>query len=172
MKLLITGKPRSGKTTLCKRIIDPLGSEYKVGGILTQEIKEGGVRKGFKVMDLARGKEGVLAHVNQERGPRIGRYRVNMRDLEDIGAKAILHAIDACDLVVIDEVGPMELHSKGFIEAVGKAFNSDKHVMATIHFKSRHELIEKLKNRKDVTLVEIDESNRDALLEKLKRFEG
>jgi nucleoside-triphosphatase len=172
MKLLITGLPRSGKTTLCKRIIDSLGSEYKVGGMLTEEIKEGGVRKGFKLVDLARGKEGVLAHVNRGRGPRIGRYRVNLRDLEDIGEKAILHAIDACDLIVIDEVGPMELHSKRFIEAVGKAFNSDKHVMATVHFKSRHALIEKLKNRKDVTLVEIDESNRDALVEKLMRFEG
>lgn len=172
MKLLITGKPRSGKTTLCKRIIDSLGSEYKVGGMLTEEIKEGGVRRGFKVADLARGAEGILAHVNQEHGPRIGRYRVNLQDLKEVGEKAILDAVDACDLVVIDEVGPMELHSKGFIEAVGKAFNSDKHVIATIHFKSRHELIEKLKNRKDVTLVEINESNRDALAEKLKRFEG
>jgi nucleoside-triphosphatase len=172
MKLLITGKPRSGKTTLCKRVIDSLGSEYKVGGMLTEEIKEGGVRKGFKVVDLARGEEGILAHVNQKYGPRIGGYRVNLRDLEDIGEKAILHAIDACDLIAVDEVGPMELQSKGFITAVGKAFNSDKHVIATIHFKSRHELIEKLKNRKDVTLVEIDESNRDALAEKLTRFEG
>jgi len=140
--------------------------------MLTEEIKEGGVRRGFKVVDLARGAEGILAHVNQEHGPRIGRYRVNLQDLKEIGEKAILGAVDACDLVVIDEVGPMELHSKGFIEAVGKAFNSDKHVIATIHFKSRHELIEKLKNRKDVTLVEINESNRDALAEKLKRFEG
>jgi len=58
----------------------------------------------------------------------------------------------------------------GFTAAVGKAFNSDKHVMATVHFKSRHELIEKLKNLNDVTLVEIDESKRDAF--KLMRFEG
>lgn len=168
MKLLITGRPRSGKTTLCKRIIDSLGSEYTVGGMLTEEIKESGVRKGFKVMDLARGKEGVLAHINQRHGPRVGKYRVNLRDLEDVGAKAILHAKDACDLIVIDEVGPMELHSKAFMEAVGKAFNSDRHVIATIHYKSRHELIERLKNRKDVTLVEINESNRDEWAEKLR----
>jgi nucleoside-triphosphatase len=88
-----------------------------------------------------------------------------------VGEKAIIDAVKTCDLVVIDEVGPMELHSEGFAAAVAKAFNSDKHVMATIHFKSKHGLIRELKSRKGTVLFEINEGNRDVLLEKiLERF--
>lgn len=119
MKIAITGHPGVGKTTLVERVLAEV--PLKAGGMITKEIRKVGRRVGFAVIDVATGKEGVLAHIHREEGPRLGRYRVNLEDLEGIGAAAIERAIDTCQLVVVDEVGPMELKSPRFIAAVQRA---------------------------------------------------
>ncbi len=166
MKVLVTGKPGCGKSTLCIKVAQALGTNLKVGGMISAEIREGGVRKGFKLVDLKTGEEGVLAHVAGS-GPRVGKYCVNLYDLDAIGAGAIERATDACDLVVIDEIGPMELHSNTFIEAVRRAFEEAANILATIHYRSRHTLVEELKNREDVRLYEIHEGNREGVLREI-----
>jgi nucleoside-triphosphatase len=168
MKLLITGLPGCGKTTLCRKIIQAL-KDKKIGGILSEEIREGGERKGFKIIDIKTGAEGVLAHVAQKEGPRVGKYRVNLSDIDRFSG-----AIENdCDLVVIDEIGPMELHSTKFIRAVRAVFESGRSVVAAIHYKSKHLLVQELKHRKDVVTYEINEANRNKVLEEiLRRFQG
>lgn len=161
MKILITGHPGCGKTTLIMKVIRAVDREF--GGMFSAEIREGGIRKGFKIVDIATGKEGILAHVNQKIGPRLGKYRVNLLDLEEIGVRAIENALAKCDITVIDEIGPMELKSEKFIKTVRKAFESERDIIATIHYKSRHPLVEEIKTRKDVIVYEIDENNRDSV---------
>ena len=90
-RVAITGRPGVGKTTLIQRVLERIS--LSAGGMTTQEIRKCGVRVGFSVTDLATGREGILAHLHQRTGPRIGRYRVNLRDLEQIGIEAIRHAI-------------------------------------------------------------------------------
>lgn len=171
MKLLITGRPGSGKTTLCKRVIDALGDKLRIGGVITEEVRHGGIRAGFKIRDLMTGAEMLLAGVGLEQGPKVGKYRVNLSALDELGVKALLRALERCDLIVIDEVGAMELKSPVIVEAVAKVFNSEKHVMATIPLKSGHEIIKELKSREDITLIEINPGNRKTMLNKiLKRF--
>ncbi|MEE8167807.1 MAG: NTPase [Candidatus Hydrothermarchaeales archaeon] len=165
MKILITGKPGCGKTTLCKKIIEAL-EDWEVGGIISAEIKEEGTRIGFNIMDLKTGEEGTLAHILGS-GPRVGKYRVNLQDLNVIGAGAIERAAHSCDLVVIDEIGPMELHSDAFIRAVRQAFEAPVNVLATIHYRSRHPFVEELKHRRDVRLYEIHEGNRESVLKEI-----
>jgi len=77
---------------------------------------------------------------------------------------AIGNAIKKCDVVVIDEIGPMELCSDRFIEAINNAFDSDKCILATIHFRSKHPVIEGIKEREDVAIYRLDEDNRDEML--------
>ncbi len=163
-KILITGLPGCGKTTLCTRAIDSVGDAYNVGGIISTEIRESGSRKGFKIIDISTKEEGILAHVNQKTGPRIGKYRVNLNDLDEVGVNAIGNAIEKCDVVVIDEIGPMELCSSRFIEVINAAFDSDKCILATIHFRSRHPVVEGIKNREDVAIYRLHENNRDEML--------
>ena len=142
-----------------------------IGGIITEEVREKGVRRGFRIRDLTRGWEAVLADVALKRGPLVGKYRVNL-DALNLGEKALLRAVESCDLIVIDEVGPMELKSPGFASAVAKAFNSQKHVMATMPLKAGHEIISKLRRREDISLWEINPGNRKIVLKEiLKRFE-
>jgi nucleoside-triphosphatase len=169
MKVLITGLPGCGKTTLCRKVMQTLKNRYKIGGILSEEIREAGKRKGFKIIDIKTGKEGVLAHVAQKTGPRVSKYRVNLDDIKDVGVKAIEDAAETCDLVVIDEIGPMELFSEGFIDVVKYVFKGNKNILATIHYRSGHPIIDEIRHRRDVIIYKIDETNRNRILEEILR---
>lgn len=131
--------------------------------MISQEILERGVRVGFKIIDLLNNVEGILAHINREDGPQVGKYRVCLEDLERIGAKAILDACERADVVVIDEVGPMELYSETFKNAVLRALNSGKVVLGTIHWKAKTPFTEIIRRRGDIKIIEVRYENRNLL---------
>lgn len=105
---------------------------------------------GFKIKDLASGREGILAHVEQKGGPQVSKYRVNIFDLEDIGVKAIEEAKDRADWIIIDEIGKMELYSKKFENVVRELLSSNKNILATVHWKYEHSLIVEIKRNYEV----------------------
>ncbi|MCW4047721.1 MAG: NTPase [Candidatus Bathyarchaeota archaeon] len=163
--LLLTGNPGVGKTTVLAKAVNALKEKgYSVGGMISREVREGGTRVGFEILDLNSGKRGWLAHVNQQAGPQVGKYHVNIEDLNAVGAKAIVDAVEKCDIIAIDEIGPMELFSEKFKEATRKALNSRKPVLAVIHWKAR-ELISEAKNREDSEMFTVTHENRDELPE-------
>jgi nucleoside-triphosphatase len=138
-------------------------NNWNVGGIITQEIRSGGSRVGFEIRDLSTGKRGWLAHVDQKHGPQIGRYRVNMNDLDSIGAEAIIYAVLNSDVVIVDEVGPMEVLSDKFKEAVRKAVGSQKPLLAVVHWKASDKLIASIREREDVESYLATQENREHL---------
>ncbi|MBS3816960.1 MAG: NTPase [Candidatus Thermoplasmatota archaeon] len=129
--IFITGPPRSGKSTLVKKVLKD--TDLKVEGLRTPDIREDGDRKGFKLVDMETGEEGILAHVDLERGPKVSRYRVDLKDLEKFTKKSLRDHPDGCDLIVIDEIGTMELFSDEFEEAVKDLLNEDIPVLAVLH---------------------------------------
>ncbi len=160
----VTGRPGVGKTTVLLRIVENLKAKnYIVGGMLSREARKGGSRVGFEILDLTTGRKGWLAHVNQPLGPKVGKYRVNLEDLNSVGVKAILEALRKADVIAIDEIGPMELYSQAFIEAVKNALESNKPVIGTVHSRARHQLINYLKNREDSEIFEVTLENRSTL---------
>ena len=138
-----------------------------VGGMISQEARENGVRVGFEIVDLGSGKNGWLAHVNQKAGPQVGRFRVNIVDLEEIGAKAIVEATEKREVVAIDEVGPMEFFSPKFKQAVKQALDSARPVLSVIHAKAHDPLLDEMRQRADAETFTVTLANRDALPEKL-----
>ena len=101
--LILTGSPSVGKTTMLMKTVEALKERgFSVGGIVSREVREGGVRVGFEIVDVNSSRRGWLAHVNQKAGPQVGKYRVNIRDLENIGASTILDAVESCGIVAID----------------------------------------------------------------------
>ena len=159
-KILLTGRPGVGKTTVVRKLVAsgiPLA-----GGFLTDEIREGRQRVGFRVRDLYSGKEGILAHVRQHGPPSVGKYGVDVECFERIGVAALRQAMDRQGCVVTDEVGKMELCSTAFQEAVAAIVDSDHPLLATIAM-CRHPFLDALRARKDVTITEVTRSNRDVL---------
>lgn len=172
---LLSGAPGTGKTTLITRVADALRAKgYRIGGMTSKEQRHGETRVGFLIQDVSTRKQGWLAHVNQPKGPRIGKHRVNLDDLGSIGAAAIREATRTADVIIIDEIGPMELTSQAFREAVQEAVDSDKPVIATIHFKATDTLVQSIKTRLGVELIEITTQNRgnlhNLIIEKITRI--
>lgn len=158
---LVTGRPGIGKTSTLTRVAEQLEERgFKVGGMISQEIRRNGKRVGFEVQNYSSKAYGWLAHTNQPTGPQIGKYRVNLDDLESVGVIAILRAISDADVILIDEIGPMELFSQAFIEGTEKAASGQKPMLAAIHWRAQHSLIRRLKSRADALEIEINEKSR------------
>jgi len=164
--IFLTGHPGVGKTTVLLRAVEELKKQgYIPGGMISREKREKGKRVGFQIVNVKNGATGWLAHVSQPSGPRVGKYRVNLRDLEEVGAGSIAEALENADFIVIDEIGPMELHSPSFMEAVFKALESGKPVIGTIHWKARGRLIQAVRENAEAEIIEVNERNRERLHE-------
>ena len=162
-KVLLTGRPGCGKTTLVKRVVKNLSQP--AAGFYTEEIRDRGVRVGFRLVTLD-GDEGVLAHVDLETPERLGKYGLDLSALETVGVGAIRDAVRARQLVVIDEIGPMEIRSAMFRDAVNEVLESDVALLATIFARSLP-FTDAIKSRPDVTLVEVRADNREKLVSEL-----
>ncbi len=113
---LLTGEPRIGKTTALKRVIDGIGVK-RCGGFYTEEMCVQGERRGFRLVTLD-GQIGTMADVNSDSPLRVGRYGVVLNILEDIGLAAVYKTLSTKSLIVIDEIGPMQLYSNKFKLAI------------------------------------------------------
>lgn len=166
----LTGKPGIGKTSLALNVAQSVKeSGYKIGGMVSREVRENEARIGFEIQDLKTGEKGWLAHKKLIRGPRLGKYFVNLGDLENIGVRAILDALDDqdIDLLVVDEIGPMELLSKVFIDAIMKVLDFNKLVLGTIHYKANHFLINRIKSSENSKIIIVTLENRNLILQNL-----
>lgn len=162
--ILVTGPPGIGKTSVLHRTVKELNHRnYSVGGMVCREVREGGLRVGFEVMDLVTGQRGWLAHINQVTGPKVGKYRVNLIDLDFIGAGSISAAVQNADILAIDEIGPMELLSKPFTNALLLAVNSNKPLFGTIHYKLSNSIVDGIKKRDDTEIIKVTPENRPTL---------
>jgi nucleoside-triphosphatase len=91
---------------------------------------------------------------------------VDLADLERVGVAAIRQAIAARDVVVIDEIGKMELFSPAFRAAVQEAVDSPKPVLGTITFRP-HPWADSLKRHPRVQLLVVTLANRHTLAERV-----
>lgn len=161
--ILLTGPPGVGKTTVVMRLVESLGDG--VDGFYTRELRESGRRTGFLLKSLD-GKEGLLAHVDLKYGPKVGRYTVDLEDLDSVGTSSIRRAVRSKRIVILDEIGRMELLSDGFRREVLRALNSGSRVVATIR-EGSDRFCDSIKEREDVVIVRVSESNREDLPSRL-----
>jgi nucleoside-triphosphatase len=161
--LLLTGKPGTGKTALIKEAL--ASTKVKGGGFYTEEIRTGGIRQGFKLVTLD-GQEATLAHVGISSPYQVSKYNVDTDSLDRVGVSALRHALKESDLIVIDEIGKMELLSPQFREAVTQALNSGKKVLGTIML-NPHPFADEIKRHPEVETLLVTRENRTEVMRKV-----
>lgn len=136
---MITGPIGSGKSTLAKKLSEHFGGEgMKVGGLLSLRLMERDITIGYNLVDIETGRTLTLAlpperfptydpswddslHFGPEYfGGRPCRYHFSQPALSmgnavfrDIGRR-----LDRMDIVIIDEIGFLELREQGLFEGV------------------------------------------------------
>lgn len=154
--LLLTGAPGCGKTTVIRRLAERLPAAR---GFYTAEIREGGARRGFRLVELAGG-ERLMAHVDLPRRHRVGRYGVDVAAV-DAAADALAGSAEAA-VYLIDEIGRMECLSERFVATVRALLDGSTPVVATVALKGGG-FIAEAKRCPRCALSEVTPANREAL---------
>jgi nucleoside-triphosphatase len=160
---LLTGQPGTGKTSLIKQAVAEM--KGKAGGFYTEEIRKHGVRQGFRLVILD-GQSATLAHIDIHSQYKVSKYGVDIDSLDRVGISALHQAAERCDLVVIDEIGKMELFSANFREAVLEIIDSGKKVLGTIML-SPNPFADAIKLKPQVNLVTVTRANHHQILNEL-----
>ena len=160
---LLTGRPGIGKTSLIKQAVAQM--TCKAGGFYTEEIRNRGVREGFNLITLD-GEEAILAHVNTNSPCRVSKYGVDVDTLEKVGIPALRKAIKQCDLVIIDEIGKMELFSVNFQKTVTQMIDGGTRILGTIMY-NRNPWTDTIKDHHQVNLLTVTRDNHHQLLKVL-----
>ncbi len=160
--ILITGPPASGKSTLLQEIT----KGKNISGIITNEIRKDHERWGFVVADVKTERHTIMASTDI-RPAVVGKYGVDVFAFEKIAVPAIENGInDENAIIIIDEIGNMELLSERFKIVVEKALET-KRVLGTISMKSRDDFVSKVKLRSDVRVYYLTPINHERVKEEI-----
>jgi nucleoside-triphosphatase len=169
LRILLTGPPGCGKTTVILRTLRLLSRT--TAGFYTEEVRSGadGGRLGFDVVALD-GRRGPLARIGGQ-GPGVGKYAVDLQSFEDVGVRALEAGLrEPHALLVIDELGRMEFLSAALVTLLEQVFRSPHPVLGTILYR-RHPLGDRLRQASGAEVIQVTTQNREALpVELARRF--
>jgi nucleoside-triphosphatase len=165
--LLLTGPPGCGKATVILRLLERL-HDLRLTGFYTEEVCERGQRVGFEIVGLS-GRRRVLADARSSSRHRVGRYGVDPSALEAMVQAELIDRAGEADLIVIDEIGKMELTCPCFVEVVPRLLDGGAPVVATAALHGSG-LIVQVKAREDIRLIEVAGHNREQLPEELETW--
>lgn len=167
LKLLFTAEPGTGKSTAIKNIVQKLQtSEHDIvlSGFYTEEVLDkNGERLGFDLVDVNDvdgSRRAPLSRICFASQAMVENFGVDLNALVDF-----IPLVDGqADVVVIDEIGNMQLYSDDFADLVERTVSGAATMLGSVHV-FRHPFTDALKERVDVNLqiLELSRTNRDSL---------
>lgn len=154
MKILITGLPKSGKSTLLKKVVDKIPDKI---GFYAQEITENGARTGFEAVSN-NGHRTTLASTNIKSKINVSRYGVDIEGFESFLKN--LPEPKTSQVIYIDEIGQMQLYSSDFKELVSIWLKLNNTFIGTISKIYNDEFTDSLRNRSGIAFIELTQDNR------------
>jgi nucleoside-triphosphatase len=161
---LLTGMPGTGKTSLIKQVAGRLAG--RAGGFYTEEIRDqSGIRQGFRLVTLD-GRSAPLAHTGIRSPHRVSKYGVDIQGLDTLGIGSLRQAADRDGIVIIDEIGRMELFSENFRNTVLEIIESGRKVLGTIMLRP-DPFADALKQKSQVKVITLTRSNRSQVYQEI-----
>ena len=161
--IVLTGPPGIGKTTAVLQIARVLKDRgINVGGIVSREIRVNNERVGFEFIDLITNDTNVLASISGN-GPKVGKYFVSFEGCH-FAAERLSDAMKSCNIIICDEIGPMEVKSREFLESVKNLLNVDKKILVVIHQKLRYPIIDQIRMKSEL-IINLNLQNREKISE-------
>ncbi|RME24900.1 MAG: nucleoside triphosphatase [Deltaproteobacteria bacterium] len=166
-KVLVTGAPGIGKTTLIKSFTERIRG-VKLAGIVTEEVRDKKGRTGFTVRTLDGQKEAMFATSGGKgkKGKRVGKYHVDVDAFEQVALDAVAYHPEY-NLYVIDEIGPMECLSRTFCETVKMLIKSDRVAVLASVAKGGHPFIRDIIRMPGTEVVELTGSGHERIEDEL-----
>lgn len=161
---LVTGQPGCGKTTLIRQVVT--GMHLRAAGFYTEDLRHGGVREGFRIVTLD-GEMGLLAAAGHPGPVQVSKYGVDVQELERIGVAAVRRALERGHVIVVDEIGRMQLFSRAFRQLVLEAVRCEHPLLGTVML-GRNAYADRIKGHRNVEVLTLTPENRQEILAALR----
>ncbi|MFH1862496.1 MAG: nucleoside-triphosphatase [bacterium] len=162
--ILLTGQPGIGKTTVIRQIAERLGD--RAGGFYTQEMRANGVRRGFEIITLDGASDYLALRSNRpifSREIPFKSYRVNLVGIEDLAVAALRKARDRDKLIIVDEIGPMEITSPLFCRVIRELLEDESTCLIGTIVRRPYRFADEVKRHPRVKVQEITVANRNPI---------
>lgn len=162
--LLLVGPSGVGKTTACQRIVELARSHgLSVAGILSLPVYDGQVKSAINLHDITSGRERTLARVASSGiEPDVGVWSFETEAI--MWGQELLGCLPACDLLVIDEIGPMEIKmGKGLTNALAALIRANFRLAVVPLRPLMIEALLKLVPGRNFSVYWLDKDNRDMI---------
>jgi nucleoside-triphosphatase THEP1 len=161
---LVTGEPGIGKTTLIRQVISTM--RLRAAGFYTEDLRTGGVREGFRIVTLD-GDMALLASAGRTGTVTVSKYGVDLQELERVGVAALRRATERGYVLVVDEIGKMQLLSREFRQTIVEAVRAGHPILGTI-MPGRNPYARRIREHPQVELLVLTEENRHEVLSLLR----
>jgi nucleoside-triphosphatase THEP1 len=163
---IVTGKIGVGKTSLIKEIISKLKMEnLKVEGIVTTRIMENEISTGYDILNVSTNEKArFLRTFGDKVQQRIGKFYIYTEGLE-LGQNSL--KTDDAELIVIDEIGKLELEEKGWHNSLLQIVSHSKsHLLLSVREDVLNEVLVKYRISPEI-IFNVSEQNGDDLFLKI-----
>ncbi|GAC1443020.1 MAG: NTPase [Chloroflexota bacterium] len=161
---LVTGEPGIGKTTVIRQVVSTM--RLRAAGFYTEDLRMRGERQGFRIVTID-GDTALLAAAGLPGPVQVSKYGVDVVELERVGVAALQRAMERGHVLVVDELGKMQLYSRALRQVVLQAIRGGHPVLGTI-MQGRNPYADRIKAHHNVELLTLREDNRQDVLDKLR----